>query len=65
MLCARRGQRKRVWHYHRQRTKGMGGKVNRGAAISGVRLFMVTGHARLIGNNRFTGELLWESDMAG
>jgi alcohol dehydrogenase (cytochrome c) len=58
------GSGREVWHYHRQRTKGMGGKVNRGAAVSGDRVFMVTDHAHLLALNRFTGELLWESEMA-
>ncbi|MDQ6699072.1 MAG: PQQ-dependent dehydrogenase, methanol/ethanol family [Acidobacteriota bacterium] len=58
------GTGREVWHYHRQRTKGMGGKVNRGAAISGGRVFMVTDNAHLIAINRSTGELLWESEMA-
>ena len=58
------GTGREVWRYQRQRTKGMGGKVNRGAAVSGDRVFMVTDHAHLIALNRFTGELLWESEMA-
>lgn len=58
------GSGREVWHYHRQRTKGLGGKVNRGAAISGERVFMVTDHAHLIALNRFTGKLLWETEMA-
>jgi alcohol dehydrogenase (cytochrome c) len=58
------GSGREVWHYHRQRTKGLGGKANRGAAISGDRVFMVTDHAHLLALNRFSGELLWESEMA-
>ncbi len=58
------GSGREVWHYHRQRTKGMGGKVNRGAAVGGDRVFMGTDNAHLIALNRFTGELLWETGMA-
>lgn len=58
------GSGREVWHYHRQRTKGMGGKVNRGAAVGGDRVFMATDNAHLIALNRFTGELLWETEMA-
>jgi alcohol dehydrogenase (cytochrome c) len=38
--------------------------VNRGAALAGDRVFMVTDDARLIALNRFTGELLWDTVMA-
>lgn len=58
------GSGREVWHYHRLRTKGLGGKVNRGAAVAGDRVFMVTDNAHLIAINRFTGELLWETEMA-
>ena len=56
------GSVREVWHYHRPRTKGMGGKVNRGAAISGNRVFLATDNAHLLALNRATGELIWESD---
>ncbi len=58
------GSGRQVWHYQRQRTKSLGMKVNRGAAISGDRVFMVTDDARLIALNRFTGKLLWDTVMA-
>ena len=51
-------------HYQRQRTKGQSARVNRGAALAGNRVFMVTDDARLIALNRFTGELLWDTVMA-
>ena len=38
--------------------------INRGVAVAGDRVFMVTDHAHLIALNRFTGELLWETEMA-
>src|SRR5262245_57800107 len=62
------GSGREIWHYQRPRTKGLvgnaAGGVNRGASIAGDRLFMVTDHAHLIALNRFTGALLWETEMA-
>ncbi len=58
------GTGRQIWHYQRQRTKGQGIKVNRGAALADDRVFMVTDDARLIALNRFTGELLWDTVMA-
>jgi alcohol dehydrogenase (cytochrome c) len=46
------GSGRQIWHYHRDRTKGLNGiagaGMNRGAAISGNRVFMAT--ARLSGS---------------
>ena len=57
-----------VWHFQQPRTKGLvgnaSGGINRGVAISGDRLFMVTDHAHIIALNRHTGELLWDTEMA-
>jgi len=58
------GSGREVWHYHRSRTKGLGGKVNRGAAVAGNRVFLATDNAHLLAINRATGELVWESEMA-
>jgi alcohol dehydrogenase (cytochrome c) len=62
------GAGREIWHYQRPRTKGLvgnaAGGVNRGVAVAGDRLFMVTDHAHLISLNRFTGALLWETEMA-
>ena len=58
------GSGREIWHYQRQATKGLEGKVNRGAAVAGDRLFMATDHAHLIALDRYTGKLLWESTMA-
>jgi alcohol dehydrogenase (cytochrome c) len=38
--------------------------TNRGAAILGDRVFIVTDNANLIALDRLTGQLLWEADMA-
>jgi len=54
-----------IWRYKRSRTTGVsGGNANRGVAVAGDRVFMVTDHAHLIALNRFTGELLWDRVMA-
>jgi alcohol dehydrogenase (cytochrome c) len=62
------GSGRRIWHYRRPRTKGLAGDaaagINRGAAVSGDRLFMVTDHAHIIAINRFTGAMLWDTEMA-
>ena len=62
------GSGRRIWHYQRPRTKGLAGDaasgINRGVAVDGDRVFMVTDHAHLLALNRFTGDLLWETPMA-
>jgi alcohol dehydrogenase (cytochrome c) len=62
------GAGRQIWHYQRPRTKGLvgnaAGGVNRGVAVAGDRLFMVTDHAHVISLNRLTGALLWETEMA-
>jgi alcohol dehydrogenase (cytochrome c) len=65
-LDARTGRE--IWHYRRPRTQGLAGDaasgINRGAAILGDRIFMVTDNARLLALRRLTGELLWDVEMA-
>ena len=62
------GSGRQMWHYQRPRTKGLignaSGGINRGVAISGDRVFLLTDHAHMIAMNRFTGELLWDTEMA-
>jgi alcohol dehydrogenase (cytochrome c) len=62
------GSGREIWQYSRQRTRGVigdaGGGINRGVAVAGRRLFMVTDHAHIIALDRFTGALLWETEMA-
>ena len=58
------GSGRRIWHYKRSRTPGVaGGGANRGAAVAGDRLFMMTDHAHIIALNRFTGALLWDTAL--
>ncbi len=62
------GSGRQIWHYSRPRTRGLignaAGGVNRGVAVAGDRVFMVTDHAHIIALNRATGALLWETEMA-
>ena len=62
------GTGRELWHFRRPRTQGLlgsaGGGINRGVAVAGDRLFLVTDHAHLLALNRFTGSLLWDSEMA-
>jgi alcohol dehydrogenase (cytochrome c) len=65
-LDARNGRQ--IWRYRRLRSKGLvgdaAGGINRGVAILGDRLFMVTDNAHLIALDRITGRLLWDVEMA-
>ena len=65
-LDARTGRQ--IWHYSRPLTKGLigdaSGAINRGVAILGDRLFMVTDHAHLIALHRISGQLLWDTEIA-
>ena len=62
------GTGRQLWHYQRPRTKGMlsdaSNGINRGAGVSGERVFMLTDHAHIIALERHTGELLWDTEMA-
>jgi len=60
------GSGRLIWRYSRPRTPGLsvGGYANRGAGVAGDRVFMVTDHAHLIALNRWTGALVWDTEMA-
>lgn len=64
-LDARTGHQ--IWQYSRPRTPGLVSDPslgsNRGVAILGNNLFMVTDNAHLIAINRVTGSLVWEVRM--
>ena len=57
-----------IWDYRRPRTKGLAGDaaggINRGVAVAGDRVFMVTDNAHILALDRFTGALLWDTEMA-
>ncbi|HEY3838562.1 MAG TPA: c-type cytochrome, partial [Bryobacteraceae bacterium] len=58
---------RQLWRYSRPRTPGLVGDAslgtNRGAALLGDKIFMVTDNAHLIALNRTTGALAWEAVM--
>jgi len=62
------GSGRMIWHFQRPRTKGLAGNAaigfNRGVAWSGNSIFMLTDNAHVIALNRFTGALVWETEMA-
>jgi PQQ-dependent dehydrogenase (methanol/ethanol family) len=67
-LDARTGRQ--IWHYARPRTKDLVptgdavSGINRGVAILGDRVFMITDNAHLIALQRYTGQLVWDTEMA-
>ena len=64
-LDARTGNQ--IWHYARPRSPGLVSDAslgtNRGMAILGDKVFMVTDNAHLIALNRITGRLVWDVVM--
>jgi len=60
------GSGREIWHYKRPRTRGMSvsSGANRGVAVADDRVFMQTDNAHLIALNRFTGALLWDTEVA-
>jgi PQQ-dependent dehydrogenase (methanol/ethanol family) len=65
-LDARNGRE--VWHYPRPRSQGLAGDaasgINRGVAVLGDRVFMVSDNAHLFALHRYTGQLIWDVEMA-
>jgi alcohol dehydrogenase (cytochrome c) len=65
-LDARSGRE--IWHYSRPRGQGLAGDaasgINRGVAVLGDRVFMVSDNAHLLALHRFTGQLIWDVQMA-
>jgi len=65
-LDARNGRE--IWSYSRPRSTGMAGDaasgINRGVAVLGNRVFMVTDNAHLLALDRRTGQLVWDATMA-
>ena len=57
-----------IWQYARPRNVGFVGDaaigLNRGVAVRGDLLFTVTDHAHAIALDRWTGDLVWEQEMA-
>ena len=65
-LDARNGRP--IWQYSRPASKGLvgdaAGGINRGVAVLGDRLFVVTDNAHLLALDRINGALLWDAEMA-
>jgi PQQ-dependent dehydrogenase (methanol/ethanol family) len=65
-LDARNGRE--IWHYARPRSQGLAGDaasgINRGVAVLGDRVFMVSDNAHLFALHRYTGQLIWDVEMA-
>ena len=59
---------RRIWQYSQPRTDGLIGDaaigLNRGVDVRGDLLFTVTDHAHAIALDRWTGELVWDVEMA-
>ena len=66
-LDARAGRT--LWHYQRARSAETIGDpakgTNRGVAVLGDRVFVVTDNAHLLALHRVTGQLLWETEITG
>jgi len=65
-LDARSGRK--IWEYTRPRSNGLvgdaAGGINRGVAVLGSRVFVVTDNAHLLALHAVTGGLLWDTRMA-
>src|SRR5207302_6272835 len=59
------GSGREIWHTKRPHTRAsVTGGRNRGVGVANDRVFMETDDARIIALNRFTGELLWDTQLA-
>jgi alcohol dehydrogenase (cytochrome c) len=59
---------RRIWTYGQDRSEGLiseaGRSANRGVALNDDYVFMVTDHAHLLALDRWTGEKVWDTEMA-
>ena len=60
------GSGRQIWHYQVPSTPGTlrDAGANRGVGVAGDRVFLETGSAHILALNRYTGELLWNSELA-
>ena len=59
------GTGRQLWQWMRPRTVGIvGAGSNRGVAVAGDRVFIMVDQAHIVALNRFTGEQLWDTEMA-
>jgi len=56
------GTGREIWHFRVPGEKT--GGTNRGVAVAGDRVFLQTQKAHMIALNRFTGEKVWDTEMA-
>jgi alcohol dehydrogenase (cytochrome c) len=58
---------RQIWVFRTPRTKGIlsdaGGGTNRGPAVSGNRVFMITDNAHILALDRTTGKKIWDTRM--
>jgi alcohol dehydrogenase (cytochrome c) len=58
---------RQIWSFRTPRTPGLlseaGGGANRGVALSGNRVFMITDSAHVLALDRLTGRKLWDATM--
>ena len=59
---------RRIWNYRQDRSEGLiseaGRSANRGVAFDDNQVYMVTDHAHLLALDRWTGERVWDTEMA-
>ena len=59
------GSGRQLWQWMRPSTQGvMGASSNRGVSVAGDRVFIVTDNAHIVALNRYTGEQVWDTEMA-
>jgi alcohol dehydrogenase (cytochrome c) len=60
------GSGRQVWRFTRPRTEGLfnDAGVNRGVAVAGDKVFLETDNAHILAINRFTGQQMWDSQIA-
>ena len=60
------GNGRSLWHFERPKKKQLLGGIgiNRGAAVAGNHVFMVTDDAHILGINRLNGVVDWDTEMA-
>src|SRR4029079_19509296 len=60
------GPGRQIWHYQAPRARGAAGAggTNRGVATAGDRVFLVSERNHLLALNRFTGEVIWDTQTS-
>jgi alcohol dehydrogenase (cytochrome c) len=62
------GSGRPIWHFQREKTRGLIGNAvggfNRGVALAGNKVYMVTDNAHLLALDRATGTIVWETTLA-